>query len=214
MRLVHGHARLIAVPGGFALEATGLQYPARLAGLANGAALPDLSASVGQVCDFSGLLTAPVGNLNDLSFLVTDLSVPQQPLEAPSFLMATISGRLGKTAEPNRETNPDWYTAHICYKNGPDRDTNGSWMRITSRTYASVTDPFTTLETGAKITVVGLLEAWLTSDGAKPRCALSLRGLERSAERSFAATTAPSQSLVSSAASIDEAVADDAFVAA
>lgn len=213
MRLVHGHARLVAIPGGYGIEAQGLQYPARLTGLANGAALPDLSASAGKVCDFSGILATQVGNLTELALLVTDLSVPQQVLENTSFLMAAVSGRLGKAAEPNREANPDWYTAHICYRNGPDRETNGSWLRITSRTYASVTDPFTSLETGAKITAVGLLESWLTSDGSKPRCSLSLRGLERSSERSFAASTAPSQSLVSSAASIT-AEPEDAFVAA
>jgi hypothetical protein len=213
MRLVQGHARLVAITGGYAIEAKGLQYPARLSGLASGAPLPDLSASAGVICDFSGILTTPVGNINELSLLVTDLSVPQQTLSDTGHLLAVVSGRIGKPAEPNREANPDWYTAHLCYANGPDRDTNGSWLRITSRTYASVTDPFTTLETGAKITAAGFLETWLTSDASKPRCALSLRGLERTADRSFAAATAPSQSLVTSAAPI-EAEPDDAFVAA
>jgi hypothetical protein len=207
MRTVFGHARLVATPAGMALEALGLTVPARLIGTADGSALPDLSAAAGQVIDFSGLLATKEGNMGQIELAVTDLSVPQQTIEHPSFLLAVVSGRMGQPPEPNRKEKPDWFSGAICFANGPSRDSKGSWIRVTSRAYASVTDTFKGVETGAKITVAGFLESW-SGEGEKPRCAIALRGFERNAERSFAAATAPSQTLIRSAASVDESAPD------
>lgn len=199
MRLVFGHAKLLAIPGGFGLEALGLAVPARLKGLANGSALPDLTASAGQIVDFSGLLDAPVGNMAEPTLLVSDLAVPQHALATTTPLLVTVSGRIGKTPEPNRKENPDWFSASICYQNGPNRDVNGSWIRLTARSFASVADAFQTLESGTKITASGFLESWLT-ENKQARCGISLRGMERSNVVSYAAATAPAQTLITAAA--------------
>jgi hypothetical protein len=224
MRIVVGDARLVATPTGYALEAPGLQYPAALIATAAGDPLPDLSAAVGQICNFSGLLQTPGANLNLLALLVTDLNLPQQPLAAPGPLYATVSGRLGKQPEANRASSPDWYSGSLCYDSPEDRNKASSWIRIQCRTYFSIADRFIELETGALISATGPLESWQTAEG-KHRCALSLRGFDRSGARSYAAQSAPSQSLVTSAAPADAGLApaelldaqpadEDAFVGA
>jgi hypothetical protein len=149
--------------------------------------------------------------------------LPQQPLATPSPLYATISGRLGKEPESNRASAPDWYSASLCYDSPEDRSKASSWLRIQCRTYFSIADRFIGLETGALISATGPLESWQTAEG-KHRCALSLRGFDRSGARSYAAQSAPSQSLVTAAAPadaglapaelLDEQPADDAFVGA
>lgn len=171
MREVFGDGRLVAIGNvGFGLEAPGLKEPALLLPATNGAPVPDLSAQVGTVISYVGVLAAPTGDLKAAALHCVDLQIPNEEA-APSPMWAVVSGNLGKAPELNPKG--DRYTASLAYAKQGDET---SWLRITAYSYYSIADLFAGLEAGTGVIVYGAVESYDYND--KPRVQLAMRGLQ------------------------------------
>lgn len=170
MREVFGDGRLVAHENGFAIEAPGLGTPAPLLASTSGQPVPDLSAVVGQVISFTGVLQSTGENLEQLAIHCADLQIPST--ETPvSPVWAVVSGNLGKAPEANPKR--DRLTASIAYDKIGDAT---SWLRVTAYTYFSISDLFSKLEAGSGVICYGALESY--DYNGKPRVQLSLRGYQ------------------------------------
>lgn len=172
MREVFGDGRIVTLKsGGFGIEAAGLRSPAQMLPSASGAPVPDLSAQVGKVINYTGLLRSGGDNLETLAFHYADLQLPNEDEPAISPMWAVVSGNLGKAPE----TNPkgDRLSASIAYDKIGEAT---SWLRISAYTYFSISDLFAGLEGGSGIVAYGALESY--DYNGKPRVQLALRGLQ------------------------------------
>jgi hypothetical protein len=201
MREVFGDGRVVQAAGGIALEAPGLSSPALLLPSTAGMPVPDLTAHLGAVISYTGVLHSSGDNLEAVAIHCSDLQIPPVELQ-PSPMWAVISGNLGKAPE----TNPkgDRLTASLAYDKTGDAT---SWLRITAYTYFSISDLFSKLEAGAAIITYGSLESY--DYNGKARAQLGLRGYQELPRHS--APKAPT-SLMASRSSSD--TAPDAFTAA
>lgn len=194
MREVFGDGRLVSLPaGGFGLEAPGLKEPAQLLPATDGTAVPDLSAQVGSVISYVGVLSAPAGDLTGAALHCVDLQVPNGDTQ-PSPMWCVVSGNLGKAPELNPKG--DRYTASLAYdKQGDDT----SWLRITAYSYFSIADLFAGLEAGTALIAYGALETY--DYNGKERAQLAVRGLQLLKSGSGAAK--PPVSLLSARSATD-----------
>ena len=171
MREVFGDGRVVAHPaGGFGLEAPGLKEPALLLPSTNGTVVPDLTAQIGTVISYVGVLSAPTGDLSSAALHCVDLQLPTTD-PAPSPMWAVVSGNLGKAPELNPKK--DRYTASLAYHKQGDET---SWLRVTAYSYYSIADLFSTLEPGTGLIAYGAIETYTYND--KERLQLALRGMQ------------------------------------
>ena len=170
MREVFGDGRLVKVDGGFGIEAVGLNTPALLLPSAAGAPVPDLTAEIGSVLSYTGLLRSSGDNLETISIHFAEILQPQA--ETPvSPMWAVVSGNLGKAPELN--PNKDRVVASIAYDKVSDAT---SWLRISAYRYFGISDLFSAQESGTAIVAFGALESYDYKD--KPRAQLALRGFQ------------------------------------
>jgi hypothetical protein len=201
MREVFGDGRVVKHGDGFGLEAPGLSSPALLLPSTSGMPVPDLTAHLGAVISYTGVLQSMGDNLEAIAIHGADLQIPLSELQ-PSPMWAVISGNLGKPPEINPKG--DRYVASVAYDKIGDAT---SWLRITAYTYFSISDLFCKLEEGKAIIAYGSLESY--DYNGKPRAQLGLRGYQELPRSS--APKAPT-SLMASRSSSD--TAPDAFTAA
>lgn len=197
MRDCFGNARLVALPGGYGLEAPGLHKPLILR---FGGDTPDLSSIAGKIVTYNGHLPTISGNLEEATIEVAELQIADQEISCTP-IWAVVIGNLGKAPEANPKG--DRVGASIAYA-------DNAWLRLAAYTYFSCTDKFKELEAGKRILVYGCLESYEYKDSDRLQLAIQSFGLVGASN----ATRKPTVLYSSPSPTTGEDVTVDAFTAA